>query len=88
MDVNVRSDTDISYFRTLSPSTMPPRKVSAASSSEAPRRSTRISAQPKEEEKPAKTAGTSKKRAADEKDADAPEDESSTNKKVKIFRSV
>ncbi|RDB16409.1 hypothetical protein Hypma_002779 [Hypsizygus marmoreus] len=63
---------------------MPPRKAAATSSTEAPRRSTRISAQPKEEEKVVKTSGNSKKRAAnDSGDADATKVESSTSKKAK-----
>lgn len=59
---------------------MPPRKNSSADNVEPPRRSTRISALPKEEvkEKVVKTAG-SKKRAAGE---ETEKDESSTSKKV------
>jgi len=62
---------------------MPPRKASADASSEPPRRSTRISAQPKEDQ-PEKPTTTSKKRAANEPAAaDALEESSASKKKVK-----
>lgn len=62
---------------------MPPRKNSSTDSAEPPRRSTRISALPKDEviEKVVKTAG-SKKRAVGEEDGKG---ESSTSKKVLSF---
>jgi hypothetical protein len=65
---------------------MPPRKTSSADSTEPPRRSTRISALPKEEvkEKVAKAAGNSKKRAAGEETGK--EDSSASNKKVDIHQ--
>ncbi|KAF8066527.1 AhpC-TSA-domain-containing protein [Lyophyllum atratum] len=63
---------------------MPPRKTSAAASTEPPRRSSRIVSQPKEEPKPTKPKASKKRPvAADTEDAAAPEDGSSAAKKAK-----
>lgn len=64
----------------LPKSTMPPRKASTATDAEPPRRSSRISAQPKEEVKE-KSASSTKKRNADADTEEVKGDESSASKK-------
>jgi len=65
------------------PTVMQARKVLTKSSSDAPRRSTRISSQPKEVKAPKKT-GTSKKRAANESGETDPQGEESSSSKKKV----